>query len=125
MPDMKMNRENHFVPSKLTPQIQSLAAGPQFLWSVMIPTYNANLAHLEEALRSVLNQDAGKSVMQIEVVDDGSYGGAPAEFVRRIAGDRVTVHPEEKNLGLAGVWNRCIERAQGQWVHILHQDDFV
>jgi hypothetical protein len=29
------------------------------------------------------------------------------------------------NLGLAGCWNRCIERARGDWVHILHQDDAV
>src|SRR4029077_8604621 len=29
------------------------------------------------------------------------------------------------NRGLASAWNRCIERARGHWVHILHQDDFV
>jgi hypothetical protein len=46
-------------------------------------------------------------------------------LVRRIAGDRVTVHCEPKNNGLAGIWNRCIERARGEWVHILHQDDIV
>jgi hypothetical protein len=26
---------------------------------------------------------------------------------------------------LANSWNRCIERARGHWVHILHQDDIV
>lgn len=30
-----------------------------------------------------------------------------------------------KNQGLAGCWNRCVERARGLWVHILHQDDMV
>jgi GT2 family glycosyltransferase len=29
------------------------------------------------------------------------------------------------NLGLAGAWNRCVERAYGEWIHILHQDDLV
>jgi hypothetical protein len=26
---------------------------------------------------------------------------------------------------LAGCWNVCIERARGEWVHLLHQDDWV
>jgi glycosyltransferase involved in cell wall biosynthesis len=63
--------------------------------------------------------------MQIEVVDDCSPDGAPVELVRRVAGDRVAVHQEPANSGLAGIWNRCIERARGEWVHILHQDDVV
>ncbi len=63
--------------------------------------------------------------MQIEVVDDCSPDGAPVQLVRDIAGDRVTVHREPKNNGLGRIWNRCIERARGEWVHILHQDDIV
>ena len=47
------------------------------------------------------------------------------QLVRDIAGDRVTVHREPKNNGLGRIWNRCIERARGEWVHILHQDDIV
>jgi len=63
--------------------------------------------------------------MQIEIIDDCSPDGAPVELVRKIAGDRVAIHREEKNLGLAGIWNHCIERARGKWVHILHQDDLL
>src|SRR5438034_10725578 len=63
--------------------------------------------------------------MQIEVVDDCSPHGAPVKLVHRIAGDRVAVHREPKDNGLAGIWNRCIERARGEWVHVLHQDDAV
>ena len=91
----------------------------------MIPVYNAPAGYLEETLRSILQQDPGPDQMQIEVVDDCSPNGAPLELVRRIAGDRVIVHREPKNNGLAGIWNRCIERASGEWVHILHQDDLV
>jgi len=96
-----------------------------FFWSVMIPSYNARPEYLAETLRSVLAQDPGRAAMQIEVVDDGSPNGAPVELVRQIAGDRVSVQREPKNLGLAGIWNRCIERAEGRWIHILHQDDVV
>ncbi len=94
-------------------------------WSVMIPTYNARANYLEETLKSVLQQDPGPAQMQIEVVDDCSPDGAPVELVHRVADDRVAVHREPANNGLAGIWNRCIERARGEWVHILHQDDVV
>ena len=91
----------------------------------MIPTYNPRADYLEETLWSVLKQDPGPDQMQIEVIDDASPNGAPTEFIRKLAGERVTIHCEPRNLGLAGIWNRCIERAQGEWVHILHQDDLV
>jgi glycosyltransferase involved in cell wall biosynthesis len=91
----------------------------------MIPTYNARADYLEETLNSVLQQDPGPEKMQIEIVDDCSPNGAPVEMVYRVAGNRVAVHREPRNNGLAGNWNRCIERARGEWVHILHQDDFV
>jgi glycosyltransferase involved in cell wall biosynthesis len=91
----------------------------------MIPTYKARADYLKQALKSVLQQDPGPAQMQIEVVDDCSPDGPPVQVVREIAGDRVTVHCEPANNGLAGIWNRCIERARGEWVHILHQDDIV
>jgi glycosyltransferase involved in cell wall biosynthesis len=91
----------------------------------MIPCYKARPDYLAETLRSVLQQDPGKTLMQIAVIDDASPDGAPAELVKKIAGDRVAVYREEKNLGLAGIMNRCIELARGRWVHILHQDDAV
>lgn len=94
-------------------------------WSVMIPTYNQRAHYLETTLRSVLQQDPGPEQMQIMVVDDGSAAGPPVDVVRRVAGDRVAVHAEPKNLGLSGAWNRCIDLAAGQWIHILHSDDFV
>jgi glycosyltransferase involved in cell wall biosynthesis len=100
-------------------------SGARPFWSVMIPTYKARSDYLKETLKSVLQQDPGPAQMQIELVDDCSPNGAPVQLVRDIAGDRVTVHREPKNNGLAGIWNRCIERARGEWVHILHHDDVV
>ena len=75
--------------------------------------------------RQVLAQDAGPDRMQIEVVDDCSTKVDVISLVRSIAGDRVTYFRNSTNLGLAGSWNTCIERAHGVWVHILHQDDYV
>jgi len=107
----------------LIPATEGLGTRPY--WSVMIPTYNPRADYLEETLNSVLQQDPGPRQMQIEVIDDASPNGAPTEFIRKLAGKRVTIHCEPRNLQLAGIWNRCIERARGEWVHILHQDDLV
>src|SRR5215467_2515784 len=61
-------------------------------WSVMIPTYNARTDYLEEALRSVLQQDLGPDEMQIELVDDCSNDNTAFEVAHRIGGGRVMFH---------------------------------
>jgi glycosyltransferase involved in cell wall biosynthesis len=91
----------------------------------MIPAYNPNRVYLEQTLNSVLSQDPGPDKMQIEVVDDASPNDNVEGMVREIGGGRVSYFRSPANLGLAGCWNRCIERACGGWVHILHQDDYV
>jgi glycosyltransferase involved in cell wall biosynthesis len=91
----------------------------------MIPTYNPRADYLEETLNSVLRQAPGRDQMQIEVVDDCSKDDTASEVTRRVGAGRVTFHAEPQNRGLANTWNRCLERARGDWVHILHQDDFV
>lgn len=100
-------------------------SGSRPFWSVIIPTYNPRVEYLEETLKSVLQQDPGPDQMQIEVVDDCSNDDTASEVTRRVGAGRVTFHAELQNRGLANNWNRCIERARGHWVHILHQDDFV
>ena len=94
-------------------------------WSVMIPTYRPKEDHLRQAIESVLSQDQGSGRMQIEVVDDCSPNCDVEALVHRIGKGRVTFTRTERNLGLAGCWNTCIERATGQWLHLLHHDDFV
>jgi glycosyltransferase involved in cell wall biosynthesis len=109
------------------PQIQPVApdSGRRPRWSVMIPTYNARADYLEQTLLSILQQAPGAEEMQIEVVDDCSPKGAPVEVVERIGQGRIAIRREPVNRGLARIWNRCIELARGEWVHILHQDDIV
>jgi glycosyltransferase involved in cell wall biosynthesis len=100
-------------------------SSPRPFWSVMIPTCNPRADYFEQTLRSVLKQDPGPEQMQIEVVDDCSKDDTASEITRRIGRGRVTFHAESDNRGLVNTWNRCIERARGHWVHILHHDDVV
>jgi len=98
--------------------------GPRPFWSVMVPTYNGDVL-LAETLASVLAQDPGPEVMQIEVVDDASTTGDPERVVRDLAGDRVEFFRQPRNQGAPATFTTCIERARGRWVHILHGDDLV
>jgi hypothetical protein len=106
------------------PRIAPLRRGDGPFWSVMIPTYNG-AARIEGALASVLAQDPGPESMQIEVVDDGSTEGDTEAVVRRLGGDRVAFHRQPRNVGHSANFNTCIERARGDTVHILHDDDAV
>jgi glycosyltransferase involved in cell wall biosynthesis len=94
-------------------------------WSVLIPAYQPASDYFSQALESVLRQDPGPAKMQIEVVDDGSPTIDVAALVKAVAGERIAVTRNPENLGLAGCWNRCLDLARGDWVHLLHQDDLV
>jgi glycosyltransferase involved in cell wall biosynthesis len=79
---------------------------------------------MEKMLTSLLSQDPGAAEMQIEVIDDASTLD-PEPLVRRVAGKRISFVRNLRNLGYARNFNRCVERSQGHWVHILHTDDYV
>lgn len=90
----------------------------------MIPTYKGT-RYLRKTLESVLTQAPGADEMQIEVIDDGSPDSKAQQLVSDIAGDRVSFFRKPKNAGLVANFNTCIERARGELVHILHDDDAV
>jgi glycosyltransferase involved in cell wall biosynthesis len=94
------------------------------LWSVMIPTFNC-AGYLREALSSVLAQDPGPDVMQIEVVDDCSTMDDPGAVVAEIGGGRVQFHRRPQNGGHTANFRTCLERSRGHLVHLLHGDDAV
>ena len=107
------------------PRIEPVPAGSERpLWSVMIPTFNRT-TYLVRTLESVLAQDPGRDEMQIEVVDNCSTTDDPEPIVRAVGGDRVIFTRNPQNLGSMRNFNRCIERARGHLVNILHSDDWV
>ncbi len=93
------------------------------LVSVCVPLYNGS-EYLEECLSSVASQDFVD--FEVLIVDDCSTDDGPDIARRWIARDpRFRLIVNEKNLGLVGNWNRCIELARGEWVKFLFQDDLV
>jgi hypothetical protein len=106
------------------PRIEPVGRQDRPFWSVMIPTHEGD-ALLAETLTSVLRQDLGPQQMQIEVVDDHSTRTDPEAVVRRIAGDRVSFHRQDTNVGHTANFNTCLQRAEGHVIHLLHDDDIV
>lgn len=94
------------------------------LWSVMIPVYNCSM-FLPDALESVLQQDPGAEVMQIEVIDDYSTDSNVEKIVKRIGKGRIGYYQQESNVGSLRNFETCINRANGYYVHLLHGDDKV
>ncbi|MGD1911612.1 MAG: glycosyltransferase family 2 protein [Rivularia sp. (in: cyanobacteria)] len=113
--------EHSFYRQKIQPVPEDVSRP---LWSVMIPTYNcAN--YLRETLASVLAQDPGAEVMQIEVIDDYSTKDDPAAVVEELGRGRVKFYRQPKNVGYIKNFNTCLERSQGKLIHLLHGDDCV
>lgn len=94
------------------------------IWSVMIPTYNC-ASYLRVALASVLEQDPGREIMQIAVVDDCSDRDDPERVVRELGGGRVEFYKQPRNVGHTANFATCLQRAQGRLIHQLHGDDCV
>lgn len=93
-------------------------------WSVMIPTFNC-ADFLEATLASVLAQDPGPEVMQIEVIDDCSTADEPHRVVADVGRGRVDFHRQATNVGISRNFTSCLQRARGHLVHVLHGDDIV
>lgn len=88
--------------------------------SVMIPTYNY-ARFLDDAIQSVLDQTF--TDFELVIVDNRSSDHT-AEVVQKYLSDpRVSFVVNERNLGLAGNWNRCLELARGEYIKFLCADD--
>jgi len=93
------------------------------LVSVCIPAYNGE-RYLKECIDSILAQTF--TDFELLIIDDSS-SDKTFEIAQEYAKNdsRIKVFKNEKNLGLVGNWNRCIELAQGEWIKFVFQDDLI
>ncbi len=117
-----MSRDEHHTYRAVIPPVPPGIHRP--LWSVMIPTYNC-AEFLHETLTSVLAQDPGPEIMQIEVVDDCSTKDEPEAVVRELGRGRVGFYRQPQNVGHIKNFETCLQRSYGQLVHLLHGDDCI
>ncbi len=94
------------------------------LWSVMIPTFNPG-KYFVDAINSVISQDPGPEIMQIDIVDDCSTKVDIPKIIEENWKGRVGYHRLPKNVGHSFNFTEAVRRAKGQLVHLLHDDDKV
>src|SRR5438093_1026213 len=91
--------------------------------SVCVPTYNG-ARFLSQCLDTALAQTWGD--FELLIVDDRSTDDTyeiAAEYATRDG--RIKLYQNDRNLGLAGNWNRCVQLSRGQWIKFLFQDDLL
>lgn len=98
---------------------ENVTEAPQV--SVCIPAYN-NEAYILDTVDAVLSQTF--TDFELVVIDDCS-GDGTAALIESVTDPRVRLVRNEKNLGMAGNWNRCIEEARAPFVKVLCADDLL
>jgi glycosyltransferase involved in cell wall biosynthesis len=88
--------------------------------TIAIPFYRGR-AFLRQAIASVLRQR--NPAWRLLVCDDCGPEQGIAELVKGHDDPRIRYHRNERNLGMAANWNRCLDLADTDLVNLLHADD--
>ncbi|MFY9555296.1 MAG: glycosyltransferase [Blastocatellia bacterium] len=88
--------------------------------SVCIPTHNT-ARYLPQAIESVLRQDF--TDFELVICDNASKDETPS-LCRNYGDERIRYLRFEELTNQAGNFNRCLTEARGEFVTLLHADDF-
>lgn len=89
--------------------------------SICIPTYN-RADMIKNAIDSALSQTFQD--LEVIILDDASTDNT-TEIVSFYDDPRLIYIKNITNLGQFGNFNRCIEVSRGEFLHILHSDDYI
>ncbi|NVK75231.1 MAG: glycosyltransferase family 2 protein [Oceanospirillaceae bacterium] len=90
--------------------------------SVIIPTKNRQ-DFLKRSLGSVLNQVGNNSELEVVIVNDGSTDGTK-EYLDELKNPKVIAIHNEQSVGGGKARNLALEKATGDFVAFLDDDDF-
>lgn len=96
------------------------------LITIAIPTYKRPKL-LKEAIDSALDQ-VGFDDYEVIIVDNDDTFEIKSETQKLIESydsDKLFYYKNDKNIGMFGNWNRCIELANGKYISILNDDDWL
>lgn len=117
------NNFNDYVNVKSNLIIKANVDRPFF--TIIIPTY-MRAKTIRVAINSALNQN---EINDYEIIIINNAQDAEAEKTKKIIeefnSDKISYYVNEKNIGLCGNWNRCIEKANGKYIVMLHDDDIL
>lgn len=100
--------------------------GERPFWSVVIPVYATHnrRQYLLQCLVSVLMQWRGQEEMEILLIDDASVPPL-YDLVNTIGGGVIRYYRNPQNMGAYRNFNIGVALSRGQWIHLLHDDDYV
>jgi glycosyltransferase involved in cell wall biosynthesis len=87
--------------------------------SILMPTYNG-AKYLKQTLESLLHQD----FYELIICDDSSTDNT-SEIVKKFNDDRIKFFSHDDNIGYPGNLNRCLEKASGEIIFLMGQDDIL
>lgn len=104
-------------------KIQEFKVAP--LVSVLVPTYNANLKWLNEAIESIRNQIYYN--WELCIVDDASTDISVRSFLKTLEEEdsRIKVVLRDTNGHISESSNSGLEVASGDWIALLDHDDLL
>lgn len=89
--------------------------------SVCIPAYNN-----PEGIRRLLNSIKSQSFTDYEVIiTDDSKGGEVEDVVKEVDMPGLFYYKNEKSLGAASNWNKAVSYATGDYIKMMHHDDWL
>ena len=108
------------------PAIPVQEEGKRPFWTVVIPVYATQhrRQYLLQCLASVLMQWPGHSEMEILLIDDASVPPL-YDLVNAIGGGIIRYYRNPQNMGAYRNFNIGVALSRGQWIHLLHDDDYV
>jgi hypothetical protein len=92
------------------------------LVSIIIPTYNRAASYFPLTLRSAVDQTY--DAIEILVCDNASPDHT-GEVVSAMRDSRIRYVRHAQNIGPYENWNRGVERARGDYILLLHDDDLI
>ena len=89
--------------------------------SIIIPCYNKG-QYVKEAVESALNQTYKN--IELVICDDHSTDKT-VEVIQSYSDPRVKLFLNEKNLGMSGNWNNCLNHCTGEFIKLICADDML
>ena len=114
-----------FTPEQLEAQ-RNFGFSKKIKFSIVVPLYNTPQKFLHEMIQSVIDQTYGDWELCMADGSDGAHGDV-GQICRGYAkkDSRIKYKKLEKNMGISGNTNACIEMATGDYIGLFDHDDLL
>jgi len=95
-------------------------------FSVLVPLYNTPIRFLDDMIRSVQDQTYGKWELCLADGSDDAHSNVGERCMEYVQKDpRIVYKKLEKNMGISGNTNACIDMSTGNFISLFDHDDVL